>query len=472
MKKTSLFILLLFTFLSCKKEEKLQLDSQTLEINNFIWKAMNAYYLWKDQKNILHDDYFASQEDLNSFLDTYSDPEVLFEDLIYDREHTDRWSWIVDDYEALIQYFKGVRKTTGMRVGFVYEPGSTQYVFAYVRYVLSDSDAFDKGIKRGDIFRKINGQRLTKDNYIDLISNDVLNIELAQWSGNDLVDTGNVISLTKSIENESPIHIASTFSYNGKKIGYLMYNGFTYDYNWNLNNVMINFAGENIDELIIDLRYNPGGSVATMQYLASMITGQFTNEVFLNYQWHPQLQAWMQERYPNSLYRTFVDQMNNGEAIQHLYLNKVYVITTQSSASASESLINCLKPYIDVIQFGTRTHGKYTASVTLFDSPDFSSKNINPNHKWALQPIVLKISNAQGVSDFADGLAPDFLQAEDYQNLGVLGDPAEPLLHTVLEYISGNSPLPMRTSYTNQELYYLEQAYQDNQYIGELPELP
>ena len=66
-----------------------------------------------------------------------------------------------------------------------------------------------------------------------------------------------------------------------------------------------------------------------------------------------------------------------------LNLNRVYIIATQSSASASELVINCLDPYIDVIHIGTNTYGKYQASVTLYDAEDFSLEDANPNHTYA-----------------------------------------------------------------------------------------
>ena len=69
----------------------------------------------------------------------------------------------------------------------------------------------------------------------------------------------------------------------------------------------------------------------------------------------------------------------------------MYVLTTKSSASASELLINGLKPYIDVIQIGDVTTGKNVGSVTLYDSPNFGTQNRNPSHRYAMQPIVLKI---------------------------------------------------------------------------------
>ena len=435
MNKIFLFILFSSLLFGCKKQSY-KIDKSKLEINDFVWKGLNSYYLWKPEISNLKDSKFTSQEELNNYLQNFNDPKDLFESLLYQRNVVDRWSWIVDDYVALERLFKGVRKSTGLRIGLVYEPGSSHDVFAFVKYVVPNSDAANKGLRRGYIFRKINGTRINDTNYSELLNNDILDIELAQWQGNNLVDTGNIIHLEKRELAENPIYNHQILQQNGKKIGYLMYNNFFSNYNNQLNSVFADFKNQNIDELILDLRYNSGGSVRTMEYLASMITGQFTGKELLQYQWYPQLQNWMKENYPASLKRYFTNNMG-GIAINHLNLSRVYIIATQSSASASETLINCLEPYIDVIHIGTETHGKYTASITLYDSPDFQRYNANPDHKWALQPIVLKVANAQGTTDFINGLSPDIYLHEDYKNMGILGDVTEPLLNRALQTIQG-----------------------------------
>ena len=159
-------------------------------------------------------------------------------------------------------------------------------------------------------------------------------------------------------------------------------------------------------------------------------------------------------------------------------MNKVIIITSRSSASASELVINCLKPYIDVIQVGATTYGKYQASVTLYDSPDFSLNGVNPSHNYALQPLVLKTLNSLGETDYYNGLDPDIIAYEDSSNLGIIGDLDEPLLSLALGQITLDKNLNNFTEVLdligdsseldilNKEMYYFIDNYSkfDNSY--------
>ena len=91
--------------------------------------------------------------------------------------------------------------------------------------------------------------------------------------------------------------------------------------------------------------------------------------------------------------------------------------------------------YIDVIHIGTNTYGKYQASVTLYDAENFSFEDANPNHTYALQPLVLKTLNSIGNTDYINGLSPDIVIDEQTGNLGILGDVNEPLLALALQQI-------------------------------------
>ncbi len=130
----------------------------------------------------------------------------------------------------------------------------------------------------------------------------------------------------------------------------------------------------------------------------------------------------------------FTDKIKT-TAINTLNLKDVYFIVSGETASASELLINGLKPYMNVKSIGTNTYGKYVASLTLKDYD--ANNNLVTTHKYAMQPIVAKYANSLGVSDFVTGLAPDITLKEDIGNMLQLGDENETLLKAVLDNIKG-----------------------------------
>jgi len=407
------------------------------EINDFVWKGMNLAYLYKDNISDLSNNRFSSDSDYSNYLNSYETPEYLFENLIFDRETIDKHSIIVDNYIELQQYFEGVSNGNGMEYGLRYVPGSNFNVYGYVRYVHPGSISDLENIQRGDIFFGINDNSLNLENYSSLLSLENYTVNFANYNDNnttDIIDdtvVSNEISkdLYKVSLEKNPIFHTNIIDGSNGKSGYLMYNQFTSTFDDELNEVFSNFKSNNIDNLILDLRYNSGGSVNSALLISSLITGQFTDQVFSTEQWNSEIQNYWLNNDPEQLINKF---MSNGNSLN---LNRVFIITSRSSASASELVINCLKPYIDVIQIGTNTYGKYQASVTLYDSPDFSLNGVNPSHTYALQPLVLKTLNSQGVTDYYDGLSPDIVADESSSNLGVIGDVNEPLLSIALSQI-------------------------------------
>ena len=216
-----------------------------------------------------------------------------------------------------------------------------------------------------------------------------------------------------------------------------MYNGFYPNYESELNNAFGSLKSQGITELVLDLRYNSGGSVDTATRLASMITGQFAGQVFAKEQWNVKVEDYYNATDPARLLNLFTTKIINGTAINSLNLSKVYVLTSAGTASASELVINGLEPYINVVQIGDDTVGKNVGSVTLYDSPTFSKKDVNPKHKYAMQPLVLKIVNKVGFGDYIHGLPPDTTLKENLGNLGVLGNQEEPLLNAAITRILG-----------------------------------
>lgn len=443
--KTVLLTLLFSTFfISCSSDqddEKPPVIAPVadLTIENFVYRGMNDIYLYKADVPVLADNYFASQTEKNDFLDNFATPEDLFYDGLVAPQ--DRFSFIVDDYIELENSFSGISKTSGLSYGLVRYCSTCDEVFAYVRYILPNTPAADSGLKRGDIITEVNGEQITVNNFSQVFSPDSFTVGLSTLEGNNITPTNITYELTKiSDYNTNPVFIAKTLEVDGQKVGYLMYNSFTSDYDPQLNDAFGQFKADGVTDLILDLRYNGGGSVRTATDLASMITGQFPGQLFMKEFWNQEYQAYFESTAAlrSRLLNNFNTTLKTGESINSLNLSKVYILTTDRSASASELVINGLNPYIDVIQVGETTTGKFQASVTLYDAPNFERENANPNHTYAIQPLVLKSVNSAGVSDYVNGLAPDIEIFEDFANLGVLGDKDEPLLNAAINDILGN----------------------------------
>src|SRR6476660_7585685 len=333
----------------------------SLEIQDFVWKGMNLYYLWQADVPDLADDRFANQNELNSFLSDYDDPAALFQHLRV-APTIDRFSYITNDYTQLEGVLSGTTKNNGVDFGLRYKPGSTTDLFGWVRYILPDSDASGKDIHRGDIFYAINGTPLTIDNYQSLLANDTYTLNLADYDNGNITPNGESVTLTKAVYSENPVLVSSVIETGVHKIGYLMYNGFYPNFETQLNNAIGALQAQGITELVLDLRYNSGGSVDTATRLASMITGQFNGELFAKEQWNDKAQAFFETQNPDALVNKFTTTINTGASINNLNLSKVYVLTTKSTASASELVINGLAPYIDVVQIGDNTIGKNVGS--------------------------------------------------------------------------------------------------------------
>ena len=447
LKALTLLITASFLTTSCFEDNDDNIIS-TNEINDFVWKGMNTFYLYKDYVSNLANDRFFNDGEYANYLNTFSKPEDLFESLIHQRETVDKFSWIVDNYIALEQFFSGISTNNGMEYQ-TFRFSSNTNIYGIVTYVLPETSASFQGIQRGDIFYGVNGTQLTTDNWRSLLSPNNYNINIGTYNDNNTPETTDddsvettpkSIYLTKTQYTKNPILVKNVLDVSGTKIAYLMYNGFTgtEQFNAELNDAFGEFKSANTTELVLDLRYNSGGSVNTAILLSSMITGDFTGEIFSTEQWNDEFQQVLEEENPELLINRFVS--NNGDVpLNSLNLKTVYILTTHKTASASELIINSLKPYITVVQIGTPTAGKYQGSVTLYDSPNFKREGANPNHTYAMQPLIFKSLNVNEVTDYFNGLSPDFnnILSENVNNLGILGDINEPLLAAAIAKIQG-----------------------------------
>lgn len=454
MKKIRIFTLILSLIaLSCSKDKELNIPGTVnpdpeagVDVQDFMWKAMNFWYFWQDDVPNLADDRFVNTpegiEAYTAFLDSEDNPGLFFDNKLLISD--DRFSFFNEDYKVLTQSLAGISRSNGLEFGLVRFQNS-ENIFGYVRYIVPGSDAASKDIERGELFTGVDGVALTASNFGQLLfgENDTYTLNMAEFVNGEVASNGKEVMLEKEEAlSENPIFISKSFEINGEKIGYLMYNQFTNEYDAQLYNAIEALKAAGITNLVMDLRYNPGGSVNTTRLLASMIYGTDKSNLFLRKRYNEKLQP---EFSKDQLEVYFTDKVGS-TTINSLGLGKVYVLTSASSASASELLINSLEPYMDVVQIGDVTRGKNEFSTTLVDDRENSYlytpsrvNKINPKVQWAIQPLLGRNENADGFFDYTSGLVPDIALKEDLTNLGILGDQNEPLLARAIHEITSST---------------------------------
>ncbi|MFC0604162.1 S41 family peptidase [Winogradskyella pulchriflava] len=438
---------------SCFEDMDDNISFSSLGVKDFVWKGMNLVYLYKPEVPDLANDRFTNDEDYNNYLNGFDTPEDLFESLKYLPDDVDRFSRIYSNYLDLQNLLSGTSLSNGLEFNLYFVPGSDSEIFGAITLVLNNSPAENAGLQRGQIFRAINNQNLNLNNFNDLLELNSYTLNFADYDDNGTTEiaddtvilNGETEDLTKVAYTENPVYKTEVLSIDGINIGYLMYNRFTSNFNSALNSAFSQFQAEGVTELVLDLRYNGGGSVQTAAYLGSMITGQFNGEVFSKTFHNDNLQN-LDTNY------VFTNSIEGGGSINSLNLNKVYVLTTNNrTASASELVINSLKPYIDVVVIGQNTAGKTQASQIVYDSSTlFTTEGINPNHSYAMLPLIANSTNVNDQLVPSDGLVPDIEIAESPLTFGVLGDVNEPLLAAAISEITlADRPLQQIDNYSN-----------------------
>lgn len=408
-------------------------------INQWIYENMSLYYYWNDK--------LPGSPDYNQ------KPASFFESLLYkynavSRPDGDRFSWIQESADDLKSSLGGESKSTGMNFKLYLRNTGSDEILGVVIYVLPGSPAAQAGVKRGDIFTKINNQQLTRSNYADLLygTEGAMNFSFSKPDENStdlvLIETREK-SLTPLVLQENPVFLDTLITAGPKKIGYLVYNQFNPGPNGTTNEAydkaVDNYIGTlkaaGVNEFILDFRYNGGGYVSSARNLASLLAKNVTaKDIFSYKEYNPVLTKALEEQYGKDFFKDyFISKSQNiGSS-----LNRVFVLTTTSTASASELTINGLKPYMQVVVIGDTTVGKNVGSITISDD----SKKI----RWGIQPIVSKSFNSSGNSDYAGGFIPDIYIREGVR-LFPLGDIRDRHLAAALDYITGGSVNARRLS--------------------------
>ena len=225
---------------------------------------------------------------------------------------------------------------------------------------------------------------------------------------------------TKGVDLNESVKLDSIYVIDGMRIGYFYYSGFETEAD--VTDVILKLKG--VEELVIDVRNNPGGYVATCIYLSSLIAPkEARGKLFCSYKYNDRISRINKEKTGEEYkYSYFKDDALT--ANRALSLARLYVLTGPHSASASELLINCLRPYMPVIVIGSTTTGKDVGMSPL------SSRYC----KYVLMPITFRTYNADGIPVPVTGIIPDFPYDTDSVS-GVIGDIGETLLAKAIEEI-------------------------------------
>ncbi|RXQ87773.1 hypothetical protein EO244_16125 [Ancylomarina salipaludis] len=394
--KTWLFVLiLLFTFTACNKDDNNDDKKSNKTIVEVIDDIMGEWYLWNDELP-------------NLDASNYTDLNKYFDDLLVSQ---DRWSFIAN-LDVLLAYFaNGTYKGYGFDLKF--EEGQN---VPRISLVYDESDLYAEGITRSWKLVEINSQatnEMSEDQIKEMLSNEQVDLVFENNSGEQ-----KTLSLSKKEMNQNTVIKRSMIPNQTKKVAYLVFDSFLDSSEAELNEAFEYFKSEGAEELVLDLRYNGGGSTDIANQLAALITGNtHKGEVFSKY-----------------IFNESKSSVNSSEPFSDQTsaygFNRIFVITTSGTASASELVINSLKPYMgeeNIVLIGTQTHGK-PVGMRVFEVPEFN---------LAVLPITFHVTDKDDQGYYFNGINVDYEIEDDITH--DWGDVDETNLKAALNYINNNT---------------------------------
>ncbi|WP_198679567.1 S41 family peptidase [Aliidiomarina minuta] len=388
--------------------------------NRLLISELERDYLWNNElpSNINPDDYAGIRELLSAVT-----PDQ------------DTFSFIMSRQEYEDIYINA--SFVGLGFGSLY---NTDENVVQVRYVYDDSPADNVGLTRGSRLTQI-GERSTEEwfqlveagqaSWDDAFGPSQEGFELyLEWERVD--GTPDDAYLLKQEVDTNTIMAVERFQVADKDIGYFVFDSFINRAAADINSAFDQMMG--VDELVIDLRYNSGGLIRIANQIASQTSWQqVENETFVTYQF-------------NDNYQDESTLFNLGAGIETLDLDRVVVLTTGASCSASELIVNGLRPFVDVFTVGTTTCGKPVGQYPTEICDD------------VLFAVNFQSVNADGFGDYFGGLAPT-CPATDTVTTD-WGDPADPLLAEAFHYLE-NGQCSATAEQQGQETLLMQRSLTD-----------
>lgn len=296
-----------------------------------------------------------------------------------------------------------------------------------VLYTQENSPAEEVGLKRGDLIIAANNKKINSSDLFYITSPKeayLFTMGKLNERGFDTLQTVQMPS-PRIVENKN-IYKSDIMEIGGKRVAYIMYNEFGNNDAENLKQLFKDIAGQSVDDIILDLRYNPGGYVNIAQLVSTNLAPQEAmGNVFLKMTHNDKINQTDILNFEQSL-------LANGSPLNY---KNLYVITSSNTASASEIVINCLRPYMAgrLIQVGTATFGKNVAQQLYTDEAKAPMLEF-----WMTNSLL---SNAEDFSDYyTNGLNPDYEIAENFKGeLGELGTAQDSLMIPIIKHIETGS---------------------------------
>ncbi|MDR2385452.1 MAG: PDZ domain-containing protein [Tannerella sp.] len=429
------------------------INDDTLKVNKFIVDVFDDIYLWVDD---------IDMETCKKTYNRYKDPYEFFEKLRY---IDDEWSGLTDDIEGMNDSFEGVETSFGYSLFFGYAYKNSDIVIGIVKFVYPDSPAEKAGLKRGDILVSMNGNDITDKNYPELVYSSSISVSRGYYDGSQYNSYGESISMTAIKQYNNPI-IKDTIIVKGvNKIGYLCYSDFLEKSETELIRIFNNFKKQAVTDVVLDLRYNPGGLVRTSIVLSSILapgSAVINKDIYQIQVWNDNYTQYYTSK-GNDMKEYFTDTLP-----VNMNLSRLFVLTSENSASASEATIISLKPYMNVIQIGSKTSGKFCGGGLI--SPDMiykDSKYYNNIKNWGMYIMYFRYTN-KSQTYYKEGLEPDIEAKENFLDLKPFGDERDPLLGRAIAHITGQQYVESRSEQSMSDFKISNDLYVKKQIDGKL----
>lgn len=414
------------------------------ELKEWMVDYMRKAYLWNEAMAQVTPDYTLEYE---RFLDRILLDIEAQDDVNHDDGHWENGRRLyfytnVQRYDAAAggesaaSLTRGTRKTTegsGITNIYCYYRDTTRESCVFiVGGVAPLSSAGKAGLRRGSVIEKVNDRTFGPDEVDDMFMQIVYPAGQVRVSLVGSADGG--ISYGSGSYEDNPVWATSVLDLpDGRKVGYLCYDSFNYHYDDDLLEAFSTIRDGGVDELVLDLRYNSGGHVVSSALLGTFVAGMpHKDEVYMRVSYNAQRTA---SGEPVSVYR--IGNMNFGDGTYSkilsaldvsLGLDRVYVLCTEQTASASELVINGLRGLgIDVRLIGTKTNGKNVGMESITRTFD--------GYEYVFSPITFYSENGLGFRDYGDGFDPDVEVSEPEAVIRDWGDPEDAMMALALKWI-------------------------------------